>query len=121
VLVAGGRESVDALAGNGEAVHYVAEAFKHAKPIATLGEGIDLLRRAALPDARLAGNGDGDDGDDGDGDGEVISEAGVVTLARPQVPGGNGAGDGLRAFASALADAVGAHRHFERRLEAVPA
>jgi catalase len=113
VLVAGGRESVDALAGNGEAVHYVAEAFKHAKPIAALSEGIDLLRRAALPDARLAGDGDGDD--------EVISEAGVVTLARPQVPGGDGAGDGLRAFASALADAVAAHRHFERRLEAVPA
>jgi len=75
------------------------------------GEGIDLVHRASLPDARLAG----------DGDYEVVSAAGVVTLARPQTPGGDGAGDGLRAFISALADAVAAHRHFERRLEAVPA
>jgi catalase len=111
VLVAGGRDSVEALAGNGEAVHYAAEAFKHAKPVAALGEGIDLLQRASLPDVRLAG----------DGDSEVVSEAGVVTVARPQAPGGDGAGDGLHAFASALVDAVAAHRHFERRLEAVPA
>ena len=111
VLVAGGRDSVETLAGNGEAVHYVAEAYKHAKPVAALGEGIDLLQRAPLPDARLAA----------DADNEVISEAGVVTLAKATAPGGDGAGDGLRAFASALADAVAAHRHFERRLDAVPA
>jgi hypothetical protein len=39
VLVAGGRDSVDTLAGNGDAVHYVAEAFKHARPIAAPGRG----------------------------------------------------------------------------------
>ena len=45
-----------------------------------------------------------------------------MTLARPQAPSeADGAGDGLRAFASALADAVAAHRHFERQLDAVPA
>jgi len=34
VIVAGGEESVDTLVDNGEAVHYVAEAYRHAKPSA---------------------------------------------------------------------------------------
>ncbi len=101
VLVAGGRASVDALSQNGAAVRYVAEAYKHAKPVAALGEGVDLLRDAPLDDARLSDNG-------------LVDESGVVTLASPA----NGELDGLaRAFAAALA----AHRHFDRRVSAVPA
>ncbi|HZE04294.1 MAG TPA: catalase [Solirubrobacteraceae bacterium] len=101
VLVAGGRESTEALRHNGAAVRYVAEAYKHAKPVGGLGEGVDLLRDAPLDDAKLSDNG-------------LIDESGVVTLASP----GNGE---LDAFATAFAEALAAHRHFDRRVSAVPA
>ncbi len=101
VLVGGGQESVEALRGNGAAVRYVAEAYKHAKPVGAIGEGVELLRDARLVDARLSDNG-------------LEAESGVVTLAAP--------GDhDLGAFASAFAEAVAQHRHFDRRLEVVPA
>jgi catalase len=103
VPVAGGPDSVDALRGNGAAVRYVAEAYKHAKPIGAFGDGVDLLRDAPLEDAKLSENG-------------LAEESGVVTLASP----GNGNGD-LDAFAEAFANAVAAHRHFDRNLAAVPA
>jgi catalase len=96
-------DSVDALRGNGAAVRYVAEAYKHAKPIGAFGEGVDLLRDAPLDDAKLSENG-------------LVEESGVVTLASP----GNGNGD-LDAFAEAFAKAVAAHRHFDRNVAAVPA
>ncbi len=100
VLVAGGRESVETLRGNGAAVRYVAEAYKHAKPLGAIGEGVELLREAPFDDVKLS--------DDG-----LIDESGVVTLAN-----GNGELDG---FADAFARAIAAHRHFDRAIEVVPA
>jgi catalase len=102
VLIAGGAGSVDALRGNGTAVRYVAEAYKHAKPLGALGEGVELLRDAPLNDAKLSDNGLRDD-------------TGVVTLASRD---GNGE---LDAFAEAFANAIAAHRHFDRAVETVPA
>jgi catalase len=102
VLVAGGRESVENLRGNGAAVRYVAEAYKHAKPVGGLGEGVELLREAPLNDAKLSDNG-------------LIDQAGVVTLAD-----GNGDAN-LDAVATAFAQAVAAHRHFGRNLDVVAA
>jgi catalase len=99
VLVAGGRASVDTLRGNGAALRYVAEAYKHAKPVGAIGEGVELLREAPLGDARVS-------------DGGLVSEAGVVTLAS--------ASDDLDAFAAAFAHAVAQHRHFDRELARVP-
>jgi catalase len=101
VLVAGGRGSVDTLRGNGAAMRYVAEAYKHAKPLGALGEGVELLREAPLNDARLS--------DDG-----LETEAGVVTLAATE-------GNDLDEFAAAFAHAIARHRHFDRKLELVPA
>jgi catalase len=101
VLVAGGSESVDALQANGAAVRFVAEAYKRAKPVGAIGEGVELLREAPLNDARLSDNG-------------LESESGVVTLASVD-------GDGLAEFASAFGEAIAQHRHFDRRLEAAPA
>ncbi len=49
VLIAGGSASVETLLGNGDAVHYVTEAFKHAKPIGAIGQGTRLLE--PLPNA----------------------------------------------------------------------
>ena len=103
VLVAGGRDSVDALRRSGTAVRYVAEAYKHAKPVGALGEGVDLLREAPLNDARLSDNG-------------LVDESGVVTLAAT----GNG-GRELDQFAQAFAQALSEHRHFDRNVQVVPA
>jgi catalase len=68
VLVAGGNDNVETLRGNGAAVRYVAEAYKHAKPVAAMGEGVELLREAPLNDARISDNG-------------LVNNSGVVTLA----------------------------------------
>jgi catalase len=107
VIVASGDDAAQALSGHGEAVHYAAEAFKHAKAVAALGAGIAVLRAAMLPGVRLAG----------DGDADVVSDAGVVTLASAAAANG----DGLQAFASTFADALAAHRHFDRELAGVAA
>jgi catalase len=48
VFVPGGQESIDALRQNGDAIHFVAEAFKHCKPVGATGEGRDLLRAAGI-------------------------------------------------------------------------
>jgi catalase len=100
VLVPGGRGSVEALRGNGAAIRYVAEAYKHAKPVGAWAEGVDLLREAPLNDARVSDNG-------------LVAEAGVVTVASD-----NGE---LDEFASAFADALAQHRHFDRQVAVVPA
>jgi catalase len=100
VLVAGGRDSVEALRRSGAAMRYVAEAYKHYKPMAAIGEGVELLREAPLNGARLSDNG-------------LVAEAGVVTLA-------NGSGE-LGEFASAFAKAIAQHRFFERETAVIPA
>lgn len=67
VLVAGGRESVEELRANGAALRYVAEAYKHAKPVAAFGEGVQLLAEAPLNDVAISDNG-------------LVAEAGATGL-----------------------------------------
>ena len=50
VFVPGGQASVDALMADGDAVHFISEAFKHAKAIAASGEGVALLAAAGVPE-----------------------------------------------------------------------
>jgi catalase len=50
VFVPGGAASADALAGSGDAVHFVAEAYKHAKAIGASTDGAALLRQAGIFD-----------------------------------------------------------------------
>jgi catalase len=102
VLVADGADSVSTLSQDGDAVHYVAETYRHAKPIAAIGEGIGLLGRAPLPDDAVPEPANGG-----------VGERHGVLTASSDVD--------AAAFASALADALTAHRYFERSLEAVPA
>ncbi|APX96231.1 catalase [Natronorubrum daqingense] len=101
VVIPGGSESVDTLTQQGDPKHFVAEAFKHYKPIAALGAGTELLEEVELPDIDIAG----------DGDGTVTSE-GVVTSRD---------GNDLDAFAEAFVDAIAQHRHWGRSPEEVPA
>ncbi len=99
VLIPGGSESVDAMRQQGSPKHFVAEAFKHYKPIAAVGEGTDLLEAVDLPETDIA--------DDGD----LVSDTGVVTCRN----------DDLEEFAEAFRDAIAQHRHWEREPEEVPA
>ncbi|WP_290812249.1 catalase [Halovivax sp.] len=101
VYVPGGREHVDALLEQGGAKQFVAEAFKHKKPIAAAGDGVDLFEEVELPGVDVA--------DDGDG---VVSDLGVVTC---------GSDDGLEELAEAFRDAIAAHRHWGRDPKEVPA
>jgi catalase len=100
VVVAGGEDSAAALVEDGYAVHFVAEAYKHAKPVGAVGEGVGLLRRAGLPGA------DGGPVPDGAGAGVVI-----------QTETGPADADFLEEFLAALAG----QRYFQRPLKGVPA
>ncbi|GAA3929816.1 catalase [Actinomadura viridis] len=97
VVIPGGADSVRALMGDGLAVHFVAEAFKHGKAIGAADEGIDLLERAGVVGVSVADEG-------------CRADQGVVTR--------RGAADD---FGTHLIDAIAAHRHFERQKDAVPA
>jgi catalase len=48
VLVPGGPTSVQSLAANGDAVHFVLEAYRHGKTIGVIGEGVTLLRTLGI-------------------------------------------------------------------------
>jgi catalase len=100
VVVAGGEDGVTALSTDGRAAHFVAEAYRHAKPIGALGAGVGLLRRAQLPGA------DGAPAPQG-------ASAGVVL----QTEGGAATDDFVTRFVEALAG----HRYFGRPLSTVVA
>ncbi len=48
VLVPGGAASIQTLIGLGDAHNFVAQAYKHAKPIGALGEGTELLTASEI-------------------------------------------------------------------------
>jgi catalase len=95
VFVPGGDGIAD-LADDGAARLFVAEAFKHGKAIAALGQGTRLL--GELPGVALA-----------DADSGVVSDVGVVT--------GVDADD----LADAFIDAIAAHRHHGRTVASIAA
>jgi catalase len=98
VLVPGGEASARALAADGLAVHFVAEAFKHGKAVGAINEGVDVLIRAGLPGVRYAESGS-------------LSDRGVVTHR----------GEADHIYAGQLIDAIAQHRHWDRNRDAVPA
>jgi catalase len=54
VYIPGGRESIEMLQSQGDALHFVNEAFKHCKAIGATAEGIELLRQSEIQDIHLA-------------------------------------------------------------------
>jgi catalase len=102
VFVPGGAASIAALRQSGDAVHFVQEAFKHGKAIAATGEAVDLLALAELGQSLLA---------DEAGDDVVLDHGLVTTRAAAGVP----------ELAEAFCDAIARHRHWGRRVAAVPA
>jgi catalase len=61
VYVPGGAKSVEILKGEGKALHFIQESYKHCKAIAVTGVGLELLRasylgREVLPESNTGGN-----------------------------------------------------------------
>ncbi|RNL78111.1 catalase [Halostreptopolyspora alba] len=101
IVVPGGADNATALSGDGLALNFITEAFKHHKPIAAMNEGVDVLGRAPLPSLRLANS-----GDDG-----VRTDQGVIT--------NRGSDDqGLR---QTFIETLARHRVWDREVASVPA
>ncbi|WP_295850505.1 catalase [uncultured Xylophilus sp.] len=100
VLVAGGKDSADALAQLGDAVHFVLEAYKHGKAICAIGDGAALLKWLGI----AAG-----------ASGEALAQHPGVVLGAAQA-------EAAETTAPAFIAAIGEHRHWDRPLaESIPA
>jgi len=94
VYVPGGSQSIDALKTNSEALNFINEAFKHCKPIAASGEGVDLLMELNLKGINLGKNND-----------KVKSELGVVTSHDVTK---------MESFSKIFIESIKVHRHWQR-------
>lgn len=104
VVVPCGPDSVQTLSADGDAVHFVAQAFKHAKPVAAFGSGVELLEPAAVRGVRCAEKADIN----------VVADHGVVTTAAAADDLGND-------FGAALAAEIMRYRAWQRATDSVPA
>ncbi len=111
VYVAGGRQSVNTLLKQGDSLHFVNEAFKHAKTIGATNEGVDLLTASQIKGVATAGQ---------DTAAQLISNLGVVTI-RNAADMGKANQDGY--FVQEFVNAMAQHRHWARmnKKDMVPA
>jgi catalase len=100
VVVPDGAGAAATLRTNAYALHFLAEAYKHAKPLAVLGAGAELLEAAHLPPFANGINGNG-------------AAAGVLAREDPGAPNDE--------FVEAFVKALAAHRFHERPVETVVA
>ncbi|MBV9689835.1 MAG: catalase [Ktedonobacteraceae bacterium] len=103
VFIPGGQASVQQLVQQGDARHFVAEAFKHGKAIGAVGEGIALLHDADIPSSSLT---------ETESRGRVASVQGIVTVQDTS---------DLNPFIEQFVTAIAKHRHWMRPQEQVPA
>ena len=94
VYVPGGAQSIEALKTEGEAIHFVDEAYKHCKAIAATDAGVEFLKFSAIKSANLASNGH-----------RVQQDQGVIT--------GQGAKD-VSQVSQAFIEAIAQHRYWMR-------
>jgi catalase len=94
VVLPDGRAAADALCADSFALHFVAEAYKHAKPVAAIGAGAGVLSAARLPVSSR--------------DGGDAANAGVVVA---ETAGGE--------FVERLTEALARYRFFTRPLDRV--
>jgi catalase len=103
IYVPGGQQSIESLKKQGDALHFLNEAFKHCKAIAASGEGVELLWASNIVGIRVA---------EPDAAAPLV-DSGVVTLQNTA-----NMGSLIQEFINAVAQ----HRHWERdSKEQVPA
>jgi catalase len=104
VFIPGGEKHAQTLKMQGDALHFVKEAFKHCKAIGATGAGVELLAQANLHGVALAGP---------QTEEELVSDKGVVTSRD---------GSNQNGFSQAFIEAIAQHRHWNRETkELVPA
>ncbi|RIK34230.1 MAG: catalase HPII, partial [Chloroflexi bacterium] len=104
VFIPGGEKHAQTLKMQGDALHFVNEAFKHGKAIGATGAGIELLIQANLQGVALAGP---------QTEEELVSDKGIVTSRD---------GNSLNGFSKTFIQAIAQHRHWNRETkEQVPA
>jgi catalase len=101
VFVPGGEASVLAMTKQGDAIHFVQEAFRHCKTLGAMGAGVQLLAAANLPGIDLANEG---------AKSKVMSHKGVVSSRSD-----------IKSAVREFVDAIKQHRHFDRADKQVPA
>ena len=94
IYVPGGAQSIKALEAHGEAMNFIHEAFKHFKPIAASGEGLELLMQSDLKGIDLSKT-----------SGKVADKMGVVILRDPLK---------MEDFAQSFLNAIKEHRFWQR-------
>jgi catalase len=90
-VLPGGNAAVEALGNNGQTLEFIKDQYRHCKPILALGEGSELLAKAAIPPTLASGDAD----------------PGLLLFPNADVDGA------LEAFAGAIMQ----HRHFERETD----
>jgi catalase len=98
VVVPDGADAAAVLRADGYAVHFVAEAYKHGKPLGAVGAGMTLLTTAHLPVAVTAGTV------------RDPADAGVILAETAGEP-----------FVEQFVEAVAAHRFHGRPVDAIAA
>ena len=86
-----GKDAIEELGGNGQTLEFIKDQYRHCKPMLVLGEGSQLLAKAAIPSTLTSGE----------------SDPGILLFPSSDVDGA------LEAFANALM----LHRHFERETD----
>jgi catalase len=97
VYIPGGQQSINSLMTQGDSVHFINEAFKHAKTIGASNEGVDLLMTSAIKGINMAG---------GDGQAQPAIDMGVVTIRN---------NTDMNNFAGEFINAIAQHRHWSRQ------
>ncbi|HET6245682.1 MAG TPA: catalase [Bacteroidia bacterium] len=101
VLIPAGQECLENLQKQGDAIHFINEAFKHCKPIGAISEGVGLLKKSDIPDMYINSNN------------VVNTQMGIISM--------NGSGN-YELFKSEFKTAIAQHRHWSReQMEMVPA
>ncbi len=91
VFIPGGKDAVEKLKKMGDTLHFIKEAYKHCKPIAAIGEGVEVIDACLLPELLTFD--------------VVSSDKGVVTSRKE--------GDG-KAVAEQFIKSIAKHRFWER-------
>jgi catalase len=92
IYVPGGSQSIGTLKIQGDAIHFINEAFKHCKPIAAIAEGVELLKASDIKGVTIS-------------DDSIQNDRGVVTA--------NNTSD-FNSFTQSFIDAIAQHRFWMR-------
>lgn len=98
IYVCGGQQSVNSLKSQGDALHFINEAFKHCKTIGATNEGVELLNESNIKGVETA---------DPQKKDKVINKLGVVTVYAAETD----------EFCQEFINAVSQHRHWGRQAQ----